>query len=87
MNNLISILLSRWVLAGSALAYIAPVIQPFQQVSIPQHTSIKDFVTKDSSFKRAIAESRAETDKLISNAKAHTGTIITIALHNIDRGG
>jgi hypothetical protein len=87
MTNLTSILLSRWVLAGGALAFMAPVIQPFQQMSIPQHTSIKDFVTKDSSFKRAIAESRAETDKLISKAKAHTGTIITIAIHKIDKGG
>ena len=87
MSNLISILFSRWVLTGSALAFIAPVLQPFEHVNIPQHISIKDFVTKDSSFKQAIAQSRVETDKLISKAKTNTGTIITIALHNIEKGG
>ena len=87
MSNLISILFSRWVLTGSALAFIAPVLQPFQQVSIPQHISVKDFVTKDSSFKRAIAQSRAETDKLITKTKTQTGTIITNALRKINEGG
>jgi hypothetical protein len=83
MNELISILLSRWVLAGSALAFMAPVIQPFQQVSIPQHSSIKDFVTKDNSFKRAIAKSRAESDKLLAKATVNALSIITTTLNNI----
>jgi hypothetical protein len=87
MNNLISFLLSRWVLAGSALVFMAPALHPFQHVSIPEHMSFREFLTKDSSLKQAIVQSRAETDKLISKAKTNAGTIITIALHNIEKGG
>lgn len=83
MNNFISILFSRWVLAGSALAFMAPVIKPFQQVNIPEHVSIKEFVTKDSSFKNAMAQSRAESDKLLTKAKANTGRLITAVFNNI----
>lgn len=83
MNNLISILFSRWVLAGSALAFMAPVIKPFEQVHVPEHVSIKEFLTNDSSFKNAIAQSRMESDRLLSKAKANTGTVITAAFNNI----
>ena len=83
MNNLLSILLSRWVLAGSALAFMAPVVQPFAKLSIPADVSVITYMTKDASFKSAMAESRAESNKLVTYAKTNAGSLLTRTLNNI----
>lgn len=83
MDTLLSILLSRWVLAGSALAFMAPVVQPFAKLSIPENVSVVAYMTKDTSFRNAMAESRAESNKLIIKAKANAGSILTQSLNNI----
>ena len=83
MNSLLSLLLSRWVIAGSALAFMAPVVQPFAKLSIPQNTSVVAYMTKDASFKSAMAESRAESNKLVTYAKTNAGSLLTRTLNNI----
>lgn len=83
MNNLLSILLSRWVLTGSALAFIAPVVQPFAKLSIPENVSVFTYMTKDASFKNAMAQSRAESNLLVVKAKANAGSILTQTLNKI----
>lgn len=83
MDSLLSLLLSRWVIAGSALAFMAPVVQPFAKLSIPQNTSVVAYMTKDAGFKNAMAESRAESSKLIIKAKANAGSLLTKTLNNI----
>ena len=83
MNSLLSLLLSRWVIAGSALAFMAPVVQPFAKLSIPADVSVVTYMTKDAGFKSAMAESRAESNKLIIKAKANAGSLLTKTLNNI----
>lgn len=83
MNSLISSLLSRWVLTGTALAFMAPIVQPFAKVSIPANVSVMAYMTKDTSFKQAMQESRSESGKLFVKAKSSAGSIITTTLNNI----
>ncbi|MGF6275909.1 hypothetical protein ABIB38_004315 [Massilia sp. UYP11] len=83
MDSLLSILLSRWVLAGSALAFMAPVVQPFAKLSIPENVSVVAYMTKDTSFRSAMAESREESNKLFIKAKTHAGSALTKTLNSI----
>lgn len=83
MNDILSILLSRWVLTGSALAFMAPIVQPFAKLSIPQNVSVVAYMTKDTSFRSAMAESRAESNKLLIKAKIHAGSALTKTLNSI----
>lgn len=83
MDSLLSILLSRWVLAASALAFMAPVVQPFAKLSIPANVSVVAYMTKDTSFRSAMAESRAESNKLIIKAKANAGSVLSKTFNSI----
>lgn len=69
-----------YLMLGSAFMYMAPIVAPFKPVRISEGTSIKQFVTQDYEFKQAIGQSRLETNKLFTKAKAHAGEIVTAML-------
>jgi hypothetical protein len=69
-----------YLMLGSAFMYLAPIVAPFKHVRISECTSIKQFFTEDNEFKHAVGQSRLETNKLFSKAKAHAGEIVTAML-------
>lgn len=80
MLSILTKTLLPYLMLASAFMYLAPIIGPFKHVRFSEGTSIKQFVTQDNEFKQAVGQSRLETNKLFSKAKAHAGEIVTAML-------